>query len=65
MATKFYYPAFRKRVEELSNFLHRHQADMVDLNNITDPQLTQLNDLGTALDVIVKSAAWPKYRELA
>ena len=64
MATKFYYPEFRKKVGELSSFLHKHQQEMVQLNSITDPQLTQLNTLNSALNTIVTDAGWPKYREL-
>jgi hypothetical protein len=65
MASKFYYPTFYRKVAELDHFLARHQKDMVELNNITDPELTQLNTLGNALSAIIKGAGWPKYRELA
>jgi hypothetical protein len=63
MATRFYYPTFKTKVAELAEFLHKHQADMVRLNSISDPQLTELNTLGTALAAIDKGAGWPKYEE--
>jgi hypothetical protein len=61
--TRFYYPTFYRKVTELDNFLRRHQKDMVQLCNITDPELGQLNTLGSALDAIVKSAGWVGYTE--
>ena len=64
MATRFWYPTFMRLGTRLLNYLNKHQRDMVALNNITDPELTQLNNLATALDVVFgKTSTFPPYRE--
>lgn len=62
---RWYYPAFYRLAKRLHSFLVRHQKDMVQINNITGTELTQLEGLYTALDGIVRSDAWPKYIERA
>lgn len=66
MATKFYYPAFYRKVSELNNFLRRHESELVALNGISGTELTQLQALSTACeDITGKTSTWPKYRYIA
>jgi hypothetical protein len=63
MASPFHYPTFRKRTEEYYRYLARRKRDLIELNDITEPHLTQLNNLFNALQVVATGDGWPKYRE--
>src|SRR4051812_6684476 len=59
MAQRFYYPAFYRHTKRLYDFLQRWQKDMVNINNITGTELTELNGLYNALDTVVRGSNWP------
>jgi hypothetical protein len=63
MARRFYYPAWRRKLEALANYQHKHMADMIDLNEISGTELTQLQTLDADLQTIIKNPAFPKYRQ--
>lgn len=65
MATRILYPTFRRLVRHLNTWLSRNQGEMVRLCAITEPNLTQLQNLRAALDAIAGDhSAWPPYNSV-
>jgi hypothetical protein len=63
VASPTHYPTFRRRTEAFYRYLARRKADLIRINGITDPQLTQLNTMLTAVEAVATGDGWPKYGE--
>lgn len=58
------YPNFYRHGRTLYDYVLQWKRTMINSWNITDPELTQLNNLGNDLEVIFgQNSTWPKYRQ--